>query len=292
MQDAQEFSFSEGRFLLPSRNDLHELARSVGALSLTFFRGALDIAEKPDDAGLVTQADLACEEHVKGWIRAKFPDHRILGEESGWTGVLDAQSPTPLWIIDPIDGTTNFSNGNPYYCCSIGFGIASPGQPFALLAGAIAHPATGDIYTALRGEGAQCNGIALGVNPNTAFARASFCTGFSSNKGSALVGISQVIAAVQERTIGLRVNGAAALDLAFVSRGLSHGFFEWSLKPWDLAAGALLVQEAGGVVTNLDGLPFDLLRDDSVLCANPALHAELFALLRQMSSGASSSKTR
>lgn len=277
-----------GAFALPTRDDLVEVAKSVAALSLTFFRGALHIAEKPDDAGLVTQADIACEEHVKNWIRKKFPHHRILGEESGWTGALDATSPTPLWVVDPIDGTTNFSNGNPYYCCSLGFGIATPGAPFTLLAGVIAHPPSGDIYTALQGQGAQCNGEPLRVNPNTSFARASFCTGFSSNKGSALANIGQVIAAVQERTIGLRVNGAAALDLAFVARGLSHGFFESSLKPWDLAAGALLVQEAGGLTTNLEGAPFDLLRDDSILCANATLHAELKAILAQVPKHSSS----
>jgi len=246
---------------------------------MTYFRGSLEITEKAGDAGLVTQADVACEAMVKLWIHERFPGHRILGEESGWTGALDPDAPTPLWIVDPIDGTTNFSNGNPYYCCSVGFGIAVPGQPFLLLAGAIAHPPQGDVYSAVRGQGTTCNGKSVRVNANTSLARASFCTGFASNKGEALESIGRTMAAVQQRSIGLRVNGAAALDLAFVSRGLSHGFFEASLQPWDLAAGVLLVAEAGGVVTNMHGQPFDLLRDDSVLCANETLHPELFGLL-------------
>ena len=126
------------------------------------------------------------------------------------------------------------------------------------------------------------NAEPLRVNPNTVFGRASFATGFSSNKGEALGRISRAIEKVQDASIGLRINGAAALDLALTARGVVHGFFERALKPWDLAAGSLLVQEAGGMVTNLRGEPFDVLRDEDILCANATLHQQLGELLREL----------
>jgi myo-inositol-1(or 4)-monophosphatase len=265
---------------LPDRDDVAEVARRAGELSLRFFRGELDVTEKPDDAGLVTQADVACEELVKAWIAGRFPEHRVLGEESGWTlpageSRSETTSPTAVWIIDPIDGTTNFSNGNPYYCVSVACAVLQPDGAATVIAGAICHPHTGDLYTAVRGRGTRCNDVPVRVNSNVAFGRASFCTGFSSLKGEALDPVSRAMVSIQSRSVGLRINGAAALDLAYVSRGISHGFFETSLKPWDLAAGSLLVSEAGGKVTNLAGAPFDVLRHSDILCANPSLHAEL-----------------
>lgn len=274
--------------VLPTRDDVAGLAREAAALTLTYFRRALDVREKEGDQGLVTEADLASERLLREAIGKRFPRHVVLGEEAGWGGLpegttLDSEGrprreqgagPLGVWIVDPIDGTTNFSNGNPFYCVSVGFGVLE-GSSLRLRAGAIAHPVTGDVYTAVRGEGAQVNGTPIRVNPNADFRRASFATGFSSNKGAKLGRIGAAIAAIQDASIGLRINGAAALDLAFTARGILHGFFESSLKPWDLAAGVLLVEEAGGKVTNYAGAPFDPLADADVVCAGPALHGPL-----------------
>jgi|GEM_PF-210015 len=296
--------------IFPSRLDIARIARDAGALTLTYFRRhasqAIRVDEKADDQGLVTEADLATEAFVRACIRERFPGHAVLGEEEGWSGLpgghpLSHQSsgskegggdtgrsdgtenaePLPVWIVDPIDGTTNFSNGNPFYCVSIGFALVQNGRA-TLQAAAICHPLPGDVYSAVRGEGAFVNDEPMRVNPETRFARASFATGFSSNKGQALCSIARAIERVQDQTIGLRVNGAAALDLAFTSRGILHGFFERALKPWDLAAGVLLVQEAGATVTNVAGEPFDVLRDDNVLCANASLHSQLGSVLREI----------
>ena len=273
---------------LPDLATIAMIAKEAGELSLRYFRGRdigdLGISEKSNNAGLVTVADVACEKHIVSRIREFCPQHLILGEEGGLQGknsseLLDGNLLTLedlaegdiFWCVDPIDGTTNFSNGNAYFCVSIGVGRKERGQ-VTLLLGAIFHPMTGDMYTAERGTGAWCNDIPIQVKRNIPVNLASFATGFASAKGESLEQITNLIFKIQNKSMGLRINGAAALDLALTARSVVHGFFESALQPWDMAAGALLASEAGAKVTNYAGEPFCLLRDSNIIAAHESLH--------------------
>jgi myo-inositol-1(or 4)-monophosphatase len=261
---------------LPTSEVLAHIAQKAGQLTLQYFRKNLKTTEKADNQGLVTEADYASEALIKDFIQKNYPDHAILAEESGLHDATPhkAGAQRPIWIIDPIDGTTNFSKGNPYYCVSIGFGLQI-GTRIEVLAGAIHHPPTGDTYTADKGKGSFCNGERLQVSQTGELRLASVVTGFSSNKEERLKKIVESIYELQNHILGLRINGAAALDLAQTARGIFQGFYEDNLSAWDLAAGALIAEEAGALVSNLAGLPLELPRDRSILCAPPALWKDL-----------------
>ena len=257
---------SDQETILPELNFVGDLAKQAGLLTLRYFRQELKIDEKEGDLGLVTEADLASEAFLKSEVLKRFPQHVFLGEESGWS--REASEGQVVWIIDPIDGTTNFSKGNIYYCISVACGTIRSGR-FVPERGAIFHPGTGDLYCAARGRGATVNGVAIKVQAGPEPRHWSLTTGFSSNKGESLRGVICCIEKMQNRILGLRINGAAALDLALTARGVVNGFFESRLSPWDMAAGALLVEEAGGHVVNYEGQPFDVLSDKHIV-ASPA----------------------
>lgn len=248
---------------LPSTEFVGQLAKAAGELTLQFFRSRqLRIDEKSGDLGLVTEADVSSEALLRGEIAKNFPQHVFLGEETGWS--QDAADGKVVWIVDPIDGTTNFSKGNIYYCISVACGVIAGGR-FRPERVAIFHPGTGDLYCAGRGQGATVNGIKMNVAAGSDPRRWSLATGFSSSKGEALRGVVECIERMQNRILGMRINGAAALDLALTARGVFNGFFESRLSPWDMAAGALLVEEAGGMVLNYEGQPFDVLQDKNIV---------------------------
>jgi myo-inositol-1(or 4)-monophosphatase len=268
-----------------SRSDLPDvawvaaLAREAGELTLRYFRRELKIDEKSGDLGLVTEADLASEAFLKAKILGRFPEHTLLGEETGWNKA--AAEGQVVWVVDPIDGTTNFSKGNPFYCVSVACGCIQNGR-FVPERVAIAHPASGDVYAAARGQGAQVNGSPLKVGAGTDMRRWSVATGFSSNKGESLHGVMLCIEEMQNKILGMRINGAAALDLALTARGIFNGFFESRLSPWDMAAGQLLVEEAGGVVLNYEGRPFDALQDKHIVAGPAHVVDELLSLIFKM----------
>lgn len=251
---------------LPELAFVGELASRAGELTLSYFRRQFKVDEKEGDLGLVTEADLASEAFLKSEIAQRFPQHVFLGEESGWSEA--AREGQVVWIIDPIDGTTNFSKGNIYYCISVACGVFRTGR-FVPQRVSIFHPGTGDLYLASRGQGATVNGQPIRVQAGPDPRRWSLTTGFSSNKGPSLHGVIQCIEKMQNRILGLRINGAAALDLALTARGVFNGFFESRLSSWDMAAGVLLIEEAGGVVVNYEGQPFDVLNDKHIV-AGPA----------------------
>ena len=259
----------------PSAAEVASIAVQAGELTMQYFRKKLQISEKSDNQGIVTEADVASEECIKTLINLQFKGHSVLAEESGLLDLSKSSDvEVPFWIIDPIDGTTNFSKGNPYYCVSIGFGVRTK-SGCQMRAACIVQPSTGDVYTAERGRGAYCNGALLQVK-NVELSHASLATGFSSNKDESLKKVIKVIGKIQQDILGLRINGAAALDLALTARGVFQGFYERPLSPWDMAAGSLIVQEAGGTVTNLSGKPFDALRDRDVIACTPSLYEFLF----------------
>jgi len=244
-----------------------EAARAAGDLLLARVGLPLEIAEKGSRGDLVTASDRASEALIVRRLRADFPSASILGEEGGVTrGTSDER-----WIVDPLDGTTNYAHQHPLYCVSIAYERAGE-----LRAAAIFVPALGELYAAEARAGATLNGRRIAVSDVANVADAMVGTGFKPSdydrNGARFAALSHVAQAV-------RRGGSAATDLAFVAAGRFEAFWEFDLQPWDIAAGALLVREAGGVVSAVDGGPFAL-TGASVLASNGTVHEAMQAALK------------
>ncbi len=238
----------------------------AGALLVDLLGTDLETREKGTRGDLVTAADRASEKAIVARLRAEFPASSILGEE----GTSVAGTSGERWILDPLDGTTNFAHGYPLFCVSLGF--ERDGE---MTCGVIYAPALRELYAAERGAGARCNDRPLAVSQTESLAGALVCTGFKpamyERNGENFAKLSRVAQ-------GVRRDGSAALDLAFVAAGRFDAFWELDLHPWDVAAGMLIVREAGGCVTALDGSPFSLERG-STLASNARIHGEMVAAL-------------
>lgn len=245
-----------------------ETAIEAGGILLSEFDKPAKISYK-GEVDLVTQADRRSEEAIVGRLRSYFPTHTIVAEEgSGQEGDTRHR-----WIVDPLDGTTNFAHGYPCFAVSIGF--EEGGE---LVAGVIYQPVSKELFTTARGEGAHLNGRRIEVSSIDHLATSLLATGFPSVKRSRNVNI-QYYRDFTLRSHGVRRDGSAALDLAAVACGRFDGFWEFGLHSWDTAAGVLLVREAGGVVTNFSGQPYRP-GDYETLASNGRIHEEM----RQMAS--------
>jgi myo-inositol-1(or 4)-monophosphatase len=257
---------------------LKQILRDAGA-ELQKYQGSsgLDIQHKADDS-LVTSADLASENVILTNIRRFFPDDLILSEESGWTGDAFADG-RHVWIIDPLDGTTNFANGYPFYCVSIARAIIQSGMMNVELGG-VYDPVRERLYLAARGQGATCNGEKLAVRPDRPPEEAFLVTGFAYHRDEELSQDVERFLKVAERSQSIRRDGAAALDLAMVAEGIYDGYWETGINAWDVAAGSLLVEEAGGIVSNLgsEGRVFNL-QQSSIVCGSPGMTHYLHSCL-------------
>lgn len=251
-----------------------EAAGQVGAILLRMLPESLEskqVSFKRNPTDLVTRADRMSEELIVGLLRERFPGHGILAEE----GTLHAGEEY-RWIIDPVDGTTNFTHGVPLFAVSIG--LEHRGR---LTAGVIYHPSMGEMFYADRGRGAflRANGMdeALAVSEIGTVAEAVVATGLPydiRDTGSNVANIDRLVRVARE----VRILGAAALHLAYVAAGRIEAFWEPALNPWDLAAGALLVEEAGGRMSHMNGSPFRVDCRD-VLATNGRVHKEMIQLL-------------
>ncbi len=241
---------------------MQDLAREAGALLLSFF-GKVTIEYK-GDVDLVTQADRSSEALIVERIRKQWPSHDLIGEE----GSRIETGSDFRWYVDPLDGTTNFAHGYPVFCVSLG--LEYKGE---LIAGVIFDPTRDEMFAAEKGGGSRLNGRVVRVSPATHLAESLLATGFPSHKRHKNPNI-QFYHQITLRSHGVRRAGSAALDLCCVACGRYDGFWEFNLNSWDTAAGVLLVQEAGGKVTNFSGGPFTI-DSREVLASNSLLHAEL-----------------
>jgi myo-inositol-1(or 4)-monophosphatase len=242
-------------------------SRSPGRVALRW--------EEKTRSDFVTDVDRGSEQALRSVILDLLPEARILGEELSPT--LDGRSPGPdtgiVFVADPLDGTTNYLHGYPVYAVSIGVLVDG-----VLTAGVIRHGVTGDTYTATAGGGAFRNDEPLAVSSIADPRRSLIGTGFPFSSEQALVEYQPQFAAIARETAGIRRAGSAALDLAHVAAGHFEGFWELILAPWDIAAGVLLVREAGGIVTNLAGVDVPI-GHTSVVAGNPPIHRWLLGTL-------------
>ncbi len=228
------------------------------------FRGKLKISEKKN-AGLVTNIDIAAQDKAVGILRKAFPDFGFLTEEAD----PEASKGLGRWIIDPLDGTTNYVHGFPMFCVSIA--AEWNGE---MIVGVIYHPILKDIYTTIRGKGAFLNGKRIRVSKTQRLSESLMTTGFNYHKGESLKVEMRAFQKVSETVRAVRRPGSAALDLAYTACGVFDGFWEKDLSPWDIAAGSLLVTEAGGKITDFRGAQCQL-DGKEILASNSLLHDDL-----------------
>lgn len=250
-----------------------EAARRGGAELQPLFRSAdlaVDAKAKND---FVTAADRASERVIVELLRDRHPEHAILAEESGALPGEGTGGGEVEWLIDPLDGTANFLHGHPSYAVS----VACRRGP-ELLAGVVYDPEGDNLFSAARGAGARWNGAPMRVSSQPGLAGAFLATGFPFRAHAALGLYLDVFAAIFRQAGGIRRCGAAALDLAYTAAGVYDGFFEFRLAPWDIAAGVVLIREAGGTAVDLDGGD-DFLAGGNVLAGGKGVLAELAAVV-------------
>jgi len=250
-----------------------QTARDAGRVLAKRFGRTLEITNK-SELDLVTESDLASERLIIDRIKSHYPRHAILAEESGASEPADREKHSDWrWIIDPLDGTTNYAHGYPCFCVSIG--LENKGRREL---GVVYDPIRDEMFTAERGQGAALNGRRIHVSSTPTLASALVCTGFPYDvreRSEFARHFANFIMAAQ----GVRRDGAAALDLAYVAAGRFDGFWEEGLKPWDVAAGALIIEEAGGRVSNYSGEPIDIY-SPPIMASNGLVHEEMMRVLK------------
>ena len=251
-----------------------EIAQEAGKILVEELSRPLDLRYKGDEVDLVTQADKRSEKLIVERLTKYFPDHAIAAEEG--TGHESASASEFRWHVDPLDGTTNFAHGYPCFCVSIALA-----QRNTLLAAVVFNPFYNELFTAARGEGAFFNGKKMRVSKNATVSTSLLCTGFPVRNRKASPNL-QYYGDFTQRSHGVRRDGSAALDLASVAAGRFDGFWEFGLKPWDTAAGVLLIEEAGGKVSDFAGNPYQL-GGPVILATNGLIHEEMRAIALEIS---------
>ncbi len=272
------FDPSEFLFATPAA----QVAREAGALLRRYYEKGVT-AEFKGDVDIVTEADRASEKLIGERLHTLFPHHGIFGEE----GTREQLGAEYRWYIDPLDGTTNFAHGFPYFCVSLGLEHRPPGTADdadgTLVAAVIYEPLRDELFQAERGKGAYLNGRRIHTSKTAMLQESLLATGFPSHKRHENPN-AHFYHQLTLRTHGLRRAGAAAVDLAYVAAGRLEGFWEFNLNPWDTAAGALLVEEAGGEISRFDGSAFRL-DSREVLASNGLIAEELQQVFADMYAG-------
>jgi myo-inositol-1(or 4)-monophosphatase len=254
----------------PTLPYIENLARQAGAI----LRAGYDKEHQVDYKGvidLVTEVDHQSEKYLLGEVQKDFPDHHIFSEESGIIQGNDDQ----VWYIDPLDGTVNYAHHIPIFCVSIAYASRSN-----LTLGAVYDPLRDEMFLAERGKGASLNGRSLRVSSATELQKSLLVTGFPYDAWNTTQDNFANFVKFGKLTQGVRRLGSAALDLCYVAAGRFDGFWEMALKPWDVAAGALICEEAGARVTNVDGGADYISPPQSVIACTPGIHTRMLDELR------------
>ncbi|MDE3168976.1 MAG: inositol monophosphatase [Acidobacteriota bacterium] len=249
-----------------------EIAREAGAILRKGYERPKEIAYK-GEVDLITDSDRLSEQLVVSRLREYFPDHGIVAEEGSRQDAADAKY---CWHVDPLDGTTNFAHGYPCFCVSLG--LLEDGEP---IVGVVLNPVYNELFAAARGEGAYLNDRRIHVSSVESLSQSLVATGFPTHHRKKSANINYYWEFTL-RSHGVRRDGAAALDLCAVACGRFDGFWEFGLKTWDTAAGTILVREAGGVITDIDGHPF---RPGArvVIASNGKIHDEMRQVIERVS---------
>lgn len=255
--------------LAPCKQTAVAAAYQAAAILRSRF-GNISRIHKKDAVEIVTEADLESENAIISAIRARFPEHSILSEESG----LSKRNDEFQWVIDPLDGTVNFAHQVPIFCISIALTFKGD-----MVLGVVLNPVDGQLYTALRGQGAQLNGLPIQVSNAAAVSESLLVTGFPYHIREIFEPIMIRYGNCLQASQAVRRLGSAALDLCYVACGRFEGFWEQRLKPWDTAAGALIASEAGATVTTFSNQPYQL-GDQEILVTNGHIHREMLGLLK------------
>jgi myo-inositol-1(or 4)-monophosphatase len=245
-----------------------EAVLAAGAIQRARYGRQFEIRNK-GEIDLVTAVDRECEDAVVALLRSRFPGHDIVTEETD----LARTGSRYVWYVDPLDGTTNFAHSYPMFCCSVALTVDG-----ATVAGAVYDPIKEELFTGERGGGARLNGKPLAVSTAKELLRSLLVTGFPYDLREDLADTLRLFNRFMAEARAIRRDGAAALDLCYVAAGRADGFFEERLHPWDILAGTLMIEEAGGRVTRFDGSPLGLTADQ-VVAANPRLHAAMLEVL-------------
>jgi len=250
-----------------------EVAKGASALLKKGFGTSFDIHSKEGKQNLVTEYDLASQSYILDKLKKAFPHHRFLAEENG---AQEAPSDEVLWIIDPLDGTVNFAHGLPFFAISI---AAAKGKE--IIAGVVHQPMLDEWFMAEKGAGAHLGKNPLRVSKQTKLDKALLATGFPYNVNQNPLNCIERFQAFVKEGIPIRRVGVAALDLAYVAAGRFDAFWEVGLQPWDMAAGKLIVEEAGGMVTHFDGSEHPIYAYHPILASNGYLHSALVSRLKE-----------
>lgn len=256
--------------MLSMKNFTVDLAHRAGMLLMEKFNQVIEINYK-GDINLVTEADKASENLILEAIRRNFPDHGILSEESPAV----SGNAKMRWIIDPLDGTTNYAHGYPVFCVSIA--LEKDG---VVILGVVYDPSRQDTFVAVRGEGATQNGKKIAASVTTDLNRSLLATGFPYDIRESENNNLKYFNMMAKKAQAIRRAGAAALDIAYVACGRFDGFWELKLKPWDTAAASLILEEAGGKITTISGRPWNLL-SSNVLISNGRIHEQMMAVFKK-----------
>ena len=259
-----------------------EIAREAGILLKGFYERGVAMEYK-GDVDLVTEADRASEALMVARLKEAFPEHGLYGEE----GTRDGLEREYRWYVDPLDGTTNFAHGFPAFCVLLGLERRPAGMPAEqdgkMVAGVTYDPLRDEMFLAERGQGAWLNGRRVHVSKTATMQESLSATGFPSQKRHESPNI-HFYQEITMRSHGVRRAGSAGLDLAYVACGRLDAFWEFKLNPWDTSAGYLLVEEAGGTITQFDGSPFTL-DSREVFASNGLIHGEMQHIFSEMFAG-------
>lgn len=254
-----------------------EIVLGAGEIQLARSRSGFRI-DKKGAIDLVTEVDLECERLCRRIVAERFPGHDILAEELG-ARAAGAEPSRHRWVFDPLDGTTNFAHGLPIFCASLALEVGGRAD-----VAAIYDPTRQELFTAERGQGAFLNGAPVRVSTTTVLLDSLLVTGFPYDVHTRSDEMVALFGAFLGTARAVRRLGSAALDLCYVACGRFDGFWEQQLKPWDVAAGALIVTEAGGRVTGMDGSPFDLAAGH-LIASNGAVHGAMQAVIDRCRAG-------